>query len=61
MLNSRLFSNALTRGALKEAVGQDPFRLGPENRSRRIGLGPYMNFRREAVGMRLSLRLSPHP
>jgi len=61
VLKSPLFSNALMRGTLKEAVGQDLFRLRSEDRSRRIRFGPYMNFRRGAVGMRLNLRLSAHP
>lgn len=61
VLKSRLFSNGLMQGALKEATGQDLFRLRSEDRSRRIGFRPYANFRRASFGMRLSLRLSPHP
>jgi hypothetical protein len=61
VLKSPLFSSALLRGTLKEAVGQDLFRPRSEPKSRRIGFSPYMNFRREAVGMRLNLRLSAHP
>ena len=61
VLKSPLFSNALMRGTLKEAAGQDLFRARSEPKSRRIGFSPYMNFRRGAVGMRLSLRFSPRP
>ena len=61
VLKSRLFSNGLMQGALKEATGQDLFRLRSEDRSRRIGFRPYANFHRASFGMRLSLRLSPHP
>lgn len=61
VLNSRLFSNALVQGALKETPGQDLFRQRSEERNRRIGIRPYTNFRRASFGMRLSFRLSPQP
>jgi hypothetical protein len=61
VLNSRLFSNALVQGALKETPGQDFFRQRSEERNRRIGIRPYTNFRRASFGMRLSFRLSPQP